>query len=221
MYHMNLLDIVCIHGEYNILFIDDEKRLLQRINTNMQIFDVYTGMVSNERQTNNVYITKYKGTALEGDMEVIDYTGNVVFEGQYVLIDTLNEDSDTIINCNDKEITIYSKKLQLKRKINVSHNIEGIRFTKHPYVIIIDMENGKSYFLNVYTQKVSKSYDRVYKNIGMVQDKIYIVDLDTLESELKFTDVENLNLSQGQFVISYSDTTKHYTLDLEPLLHEF
>lgn len=223
----HLLDIAYIEGEYNLICIDYKNRLL-RISTSMKIFEIYSDVDNSPKQINNVYITKYLGDVQSGVMEAIDYKGAKVAEAYAIYIDTLNKDSDVLLmydktSNTNTTLSIKSDKLDIDHSINLDKLITNIKFTKHPYVLILEILDGYTYFCNIITGEMSKGYSQVVRNIALDdKDNLYVVDLETFESELKLKGVYTIGLYTDMLLVKQNDNKKSfYTLDMQPLIYEF
>lgn len=158
---------------------------------------------------------------------VLDFKGQIVYEGSKLVIDDINLDNDTVVSIHKNAIDIYSKLNNLQVNYKAESNIIDVKFTSNKNILNIN-ETSRGYVLNIRTLQKTPSNFNMAKTIAdivisKVVDNVCSVcklNLDTFE----ITEVFKCNYCGYtlDYIIPYNgEEESYYTLDLKPLIREF
>lgn len=218
--------IIKHEGTYKLITFNNSKKLIL-IDTDLNVTNFAIDNLD-YIQANNHYIHKYYTNRLinatEEIEEIIDYNNNCIIRNAGKLhIDTVNLDNDLIVAIGNDKLTVISPSRNMKKKIQLKHLVNAINFTPNPNVIAIHTDVGE-YFLNINTEKISKSFDVIYATSGLaytIEKKLYKINLETLEEELKFSGFKHIGVNKYSIKVGYKDRYEYFRIDLKPLIHEF
>lgn len=213
-------------GKTKLLYLDrecNEDGFIRTIDTEGNIETVpveYTAYLN----ANNHYIKKRIPNNL---IQLIDYEGNVIYTGNNIIIDTMNIDTDTALIVEDGHLKIkHYITEQIDIEYKSSYGIEGAVFTHNKDIIHVKDTQGE-YLLNIKTLQVSDYIDNMrclYGNIvTRYKDKqiiAYKLNLETLSLN-QIAICDKFWVEHREVVIAKHGMEQHYTLDMQPLIHDF